>query len=145
MAERRRSAHAIDDQNNGGTLSAKKTRDPLSSYLYRSVVASGSRQACRPRRCFQRMTLCVETLTGHYFMFKFDFSWGIRTKMGKTEGIFLNLQCDCHRVASMLIKLINLFTNFSTLLPNVTAQWINGVSLNSQAHTFFYRTHQPNK
>ena len=38
MAERRRSAHAIDDQNNGGTLSAKKTRDPLSSYLYRSVV-----------------------------------------------------------------------------------------------------------
>ena len=37
MAERRRSAHAIDDQNNGGTLSAKKTRDPLSSYLYRSV------------------------------------------------------------------------------------------------------------
>ena len=38
MAERRRSAHAIDDQNNGGTLSAKKPRDPLSSYLYRSVV-----------------------------------------------------------------------------------------------------------
>ena len=37
MAERRRSAHAIDDQNNGGTLSAKKPRDPQSSYLYRSV------------------------------------------------------------------------------------------------------------
>ena len=49
--------------------------------------------------------------------------------MGKTEGIFLNLQCDCHRVASMFIKLINLYTNFSTLLPNVTALWINGVSL----------------
>ena len=61
------------------------------------------------------------TLTVHYFMFKFDLSRGIRTKMGKTEGIFLNLQCDCHRVASVFIKLINLYTNFSTLLPNVTA------------------------
>ena len=50
-----------------------------------------------------------------------------------------------HRVASMLIKLINLYTNFSTLLPNVTALWINGVSLNSLAHTFFYRTLRPNK
>ena len=26
------------------------------------------------------------------------------TNMGKTEGIFLNLQCDCHRVASIFIK-----------------------------------------
>ena len=41
--------------------------------------------------------------------------------MGKTEGIFLNLQCDCHRVESMFIKLINQYTSFSTLLPNVTA------------------------
>ena len=66
--------------------------------------------------------------------------------MGKTEGIFLNLQCDCHRVVSMFIKRINLYTNFSTLLPNVTAHiWINSVSLNSLAHTFFYRTHRPNK
>ena len=65
--------------------------------------------------------------------------------MGKTEGIFLNLQCDCQRVASMFIKLINLYTNVSTLLPNVTALWINGVSLNSLAHTFFYSTHRPNK
>ena len=24
--------------------------------------------------------------------------------MGKTEGIFINLQCDCHRVASIFIK-----------------------------------------
>ena len=37
MAERRRSAHAIDDQNNGRWVSAKKPRDPQSSYLYRSV------------------------------------------------------------------------------------------------------------
>ena len=65
--------------------------------------------------------------------------------MGETEGIFLNLQCDCHRVASMFIKRINLYTNFSTLRPNVTALWINGVSLNSLAHTFFYGTHRPNK
>ena len=65
--------------------------------------------------------------------------------MGKTEGIFFNLQYDCHRVASMFIKLLNLYTNFSTLLPNVTALWINGVSLNSLARTFFYRIHRPNK
>ena len=42
MAERRRSAHAGDDQNNGGTPSAKKPRDPQSSYLYRSVVFTHS-------------------------------------------------------------------------------------------------------
>ena len=89
--------------------------------------------------------VALKTLTVHYFMFKFDLSWGIRTKMAKTEGIFLNLQCDCHRVASMFIKLINLYTNFSILLPNMTALWINGVSLNSLAHTFLYRAHRPNK
>ena len=105
----------------------------------------GSRHACRPRICFERMTLRYETLTGHYFMFKFDLSWSIRTTMGKTEGIFLNFQCDCHRVATLFIKLISLYTNVSTLLPNVTALCINGVSLNSQAHIFFYRTHRPNK
>ena len=27
--------------------------------------------------------------------------------MGKTEGIFLNLQCNCHIVGSIIIKLIN--------------------------------------
>ena len=84
-------------------------------------------------------------LTGHYFILKFDLSWGIRTKMGITEGICLNLQCDCHRVESKFIKRINHYTNFSTLQPYVTALWINGVSLNSRAHTFFYRTHRPIK
>ena len=48
MAERRRSAHAIDDQNNGGTLSAKKPRDPQYSYLYRSVVARRRRNNVEP-------------------------------------------------------------------------------------------------
>ena len=52
--------------------------------------------------------------------------------MGKPEGIFLNLQCDCHRVASIFIKLIN----FITWLPDLTALGINGVSLNSQAQIF---------
>ena len=56
--------------------------------------------------------------------------------MGKPEGIFLNLQCDCHRVASIFIKLINQRTNFITWLPDLTALGINGVSLNSQAHIF---------
>ena len=49
------------------------------------------------------------TLTCHYFILKFDFSWGIRTNMGKTEGIFLNLQCNCH------------IHDFSTWLPDLTA------------------------
>ena len=49
--------------------------------------------------------------------------------MGKPEGIFLNLQCDCH-------GLINQRTNFITWLPDLTALGINGVSLNTQAHIF---------
>ena len=58
--------------------------------------------------------------------------------MGKPEAIFLNLQCDCHRVASrpIFIKLINQRTNFITWLPDLTALGINGVYLNSQAHIF---------
>ena len=56
--------------------------------------------------------------------------------MGKPEGIFLNLQCDCLRVASIFIKLINQRTNFITWLPDLTALGINGVSLNSQANIF---------
>ena len=56
MAERRRSAHAGDDQNNGGTLSAKKPRDTQSSYLYRSVVATNRLALSdfrRPQRSFR--------------------------------------------------------------------------------------------
>ena len=41
--------------------------------------------------------------------------------MSKTEGIFLNLQCDCHIVASIFIKLNNHRTNFSTWLPDLAA------------------------
>ena len=57
--------------------------------------------------------------------------------MGKPEGIFLNMQCDCHRVVSIFIKLINQRTNFITWLPDLTALGINEVSLNSQAHNFY--------
>ena len=96
----------------------------------------GSRQACRPRRHFRAFLFRKETLMGHYFIFKFDLSWGIRTNMGKLEGVFLNLQCDCHRVASIFIKLMNQRINFITWLPDLTALGINGVSLNSQAHIF---------
>ena len=63
--------------------------------------------------------------------------------MGKTEGIFLNLQCDCHRVASIFIKRINHRTDFSNWLPDLTVLLINGVSLTSRAHTSFCRTHRP--
>ena len=50
---------------------------------------------------FDALLFREETLTRHYFKLKFDFSWGIRTNMGKTEGIFLNLQCNCHIVGSI--------------------------------------------
>ena len=40
---------------------------------------------------FDALTFRKETLTGHYFILKFDLSWGIRTNMGKIEGIFLNV------------------------------------------------------
>ena len=55
---------------------------------------------------FDALLFREETLTRHYFKLKFDFSWGIRTNMGKTEGICLNLQCNCHIVGSIIIKLI---------------------------------------
>ena len=42
----------------------------------------GSRQVCRPRRHFRAFLFRYETLTGHYFIFKFDLSLGIRTNMG---------------------------------------------------------------
>ena len=56
---------------------------------------------------FDALLFREETLTRHYFILKFDFSWGIRTNMDKTEGIFLNLQSNCHIVGSRILKLIN--------------------------------------
>ena len=56
---------------------------------------------------FDALLFREETLTRHYFILKFDCSWGIRTNMGKTEGIFLNLQCNRHIVGSIIIKLID--------------------------------------
>ena len=43
--------------------------------------------------------------------------------MGKTEGIFINLQCNCHIVGSIIIKLINHRTMSvgPTWLPDLTA------------------------
>ena len=43
---------------------------------------------------FDALLFREETLTRHYFKLKLDFSWGIRSNMGKTEGIFLNFQCN---------------------------------------------------
>ena len=110
-----------------------------------NVQVAGRTSSVSTTEMLSTHDVTLRNVDGSLFHVHIDLSWGIRTKIGKTEGIFLNLQCDCHRVASMFIKLINLYTNFSTLLPNVTALWINGVSLNSLAHTFFYRTHRPNK
>ena len=56
---------------------------------------------------FDALLFREESLTRHYFILKIDFSWGIRTNMGKTEGIFINLQCNCHIVGFIIIKLIN--------------------------------------
>ena len=47
------------------------------------------------------------------------------TNMGKTEGIFLNLQCDCHRVASIFIK-----TDQSTYqFQHLTARFDSAIGL----------------
>ena len=56
---------------------------------------------------FDALLFREETLVRHYFILKFDLSCGIRANMGNTEGIFLNLQCNCHTVGSIIIKLIN--------------------------------------
>ena len=50
-----------------------------------------------------------------------NLTWGIRTNTGKPEGIFLNLQCNCHRVAYIFIKLISHRTNVSTWLSDLTS------------------------
>ena len=66
---------------------------------------------------FDALLFREETLTRHYFILKFDFSWGIRTNMGKTEGIFLNLQCNCHIVGSIIIKLPDWLPDLTALMP----------------------------
>ena len=49
------------------------------------------------------------------------------TNMGKTEGILINLQCDCHRVASIFIKLINqrtyLFQHLAARFNSAMNKW----------------------
>ena len=41
--------------------------------------------------------------------------------MGKTEGIFLNLQCNCHIEGSIIRNIDQSPYNFSTWLPDLTA------------------------
>ena len=53
-----------------------------------NVQVAGQGQACRPRRHFRAFLFRKETLTGHYFIFKFDLSLGIRTNMGKLREFF---------------------------------------------------------
>ena len=51
--------------------------------------------------------------------------------MGKTEGIFLNLQCNCHIVGSIIIKLSNhlQFQYTAARFDSANAAVKNGVSL----------------
>ena len=72
-----------------------------------NVAVAGHVKRVDHGEAFDTLLFCEETLTRHYFILKFDLSCGIRTNMGKTEGIFLNLQCNCHTVGSIIIKLIN--------------------------------------
>ena len=48
--------------------------------------------------------------------------------MGKTEGIFLNLQCNCHIVGYIIIKLIN-HRIMAARFDSANAAIKNGVSL----------------
>ena len=50
----------------------------------------------------------------------FDLSWGIGTNFGKTEGIYLNVQCDCHSVASIFLK-----DNYTITIPASTMSCSN--------------------
>ena len=46
--------------------------------------------------------------------------------MGKIEGIFLNLQCDCHRVASMFFKTyqsLYQFQHFAAKCDSAMDKW----------------------
>ena len=86
-------------------------------YLFRgakgNVLVAGRTSSVSTTKMLWTNDVSFENVD-HYFILKFDLSWGIRTNMGKHEGIFLNLQCNCHRVASIFIKLINQLTNFIT-------------------------------
>ena len=65
---------------------------------------------------FDALLFRKETLTRHYFILKFDFSWGIRTNMEKTEGIFLNLHSRVYNY-----KTDQSPYNFTTWLPDLAA------------------------
>ena len=57
--------------------------------------------------------------------------------MGKPEGIFLNLQCDCHRVACCIYiyktdQSAYQFHHLAARFDSARNKW----SLNSQAHIF---------
>ena len=127
-----RPGHAIDDFRGACTVKG-------------NVQVAGRTSSVSTTEMLSTHDITLRNVDVSLFHVQIWFVMGHQDQMGKTEGVFLNLQCDCHRVASMFIKLINHYTNFCTLLPNVTALWINGDSLNSLAHTFVYRTHRPNK
>ena len=103
----------LPDINSGRTLNAARNDIPevsLSADDFRGACAvkgNGAVAGHVKRDVFDALLFREETLTRHYFILKFDFSWGIRTNMGKTEGICLNLQCHCHIVGYIIIKLIN--------------------------------------
>ena len=63
-------------------------RFPRSMHSQGKRPGRGSRQACRPQRHFHTFLFRKETLTRHYFIFKFDLSLGIRTNMGKLKEFF---------------------------------------------------------
>ena len=109
------------DTRSMGAISLSSIAEKIIDDIRGACAVKGKVQAGQVKRvdhgdAFDALLLCKETLTGHYFILKFDLSWGIRTNMGKTEGIFHNLQCDCHRVASIFINLINHRTDFSNIL-----------------------------
>ena len=73
-----------------GVVPATSKRQPYCHSSY--IELSGHVKRVDHGDVFDALLFREETLTRHYFILKFDFSWGIRTNMGKTEGIFLNLQ-----------------------------------------------------
>ena len=59
---------------------AVKRNVPVAGHVVTSSVSTAE--------TFSRVLFRKETLTGHYFIFKFDLSLGIRTNMGKLREFF---------------------------------------------------------
>ena len=66
--------------------------------------------------------------------------------MGTTEGILINLQCDCHRVASIFIKTDQSTYQFQDLAARFDSAMNKWTLTHLPVASFFFNhTHRPHK